>query len=77
MNTAVIKGLLHEYIETADNAHLTAMYVLLEKQLPATANYDANTLKVLYNRVEADLEGRSKSYTAAEAFAIVRSKKPA
>jgi len=77
MNTAVIKERLHEYIETADSTHLTAIYVLLEKELSAPVSYDADTLTMLYNRVEADLAKRSKSYTIEEAFAIVRSKKSA
>ncbi len=77
MNTAVMRQRLHEYIERADTAHLTAMFVLLEKELSTPHTYDAGTLEMLYKRVEADLAGRSKSYTAAEAFAIVRSKKSA
>lgn len=74
MDTGVMKERLHEYIETADNVHLAAMYLLLEKELQQ-ADYDQETLKKLYERVEADLVGRSKSYTADEAFSLVRNKR--
>ncbi len=72
MNTAWIRQQLHEYIDSADTAHLTAMFVLFEKQMPASTAYDEDTLDVLYKRVEADLEGQSRSYTVNEALEIVR-----
>lgn len=77
MNTAMIKQQLHEYIEQADNAHLNAIYLLLKVEMSKSHSYDTETLAKLYKRVEADLTGNSKSYTEAEAVAIVRNKKTA
>lgn len=75
MNTTAIKGRLHEYIETADNEHLAAIYLLLQKELKEPYLYDTATLSMLYQRLEEDLQGQSKSYTVEEAFAIVRNRK--
>jgi len=75
MNAVAIKGRLHEYIEQADDKHLAAIYVLLEKEIGPSYQYDAATLEMLYERVESDLKGLSKSYTAEEALASVRNTK--
>jgi len=75
MNTSVIKGRLHEYIEQADNKHLEAIYVLLEKEIAPPHQYDAATLEMFYQRVDNDLKGLSKSYTVEEAIASVRNTK--
>ena len=72
MNAMAIKGRLHEYIETADSEHLAAMYVVLQKDMAPSNQYDEDTLKMLYQRVEDDMKGLSKSYTVAEAMASIR-----
>jgi len=76
MDTAVLKDRLHEYIERADNEHLAAMYILLEKEMEPDHLYDANTLKMLYERIKSDESGRSKSYSSEEAFTYIRAQKP-
>ena len=75
MDATTIKGRLHEYIETADTEHLAAIYVLVQKELDAPNRYDADTIKMLYDRLEDDLKGNSRSYTVEEAFALVRQSK--
>ena len=75
MNPVSIKSRLHEYIEQADNKHLAAIYVLLEKEIEPSYQYDAATLEMLYQRVDSDLKGLSISYTVEEALASVRNTK--
>lgn len=75
MDTAVIRERLHEYIEVADSEHLAAIYILLQKEMPERTQYDAETLSMLYRRLEEDLAGKSKFYTVSEAFASVRNNK--
>jgi len=75
MDTVAIKGRLHEYIEQADNKHLAAMYVLLEKEIKPSYRYDAETLEMLYKRMEDDMKGISRSYTPEEAIASIRNTK--
>jgi hypothetical protein len=71
MNTTEIKELLHNYIEHADDRHLVAIYVLLEKEMN-TAHYDSETLAMLYQRREIHRKGESKSYSVDEAFQSIR-----
>ena len=71
MNTAIIKDRLHEYIDKADDKHLEAIYILLEKELEPSFQYDTTTLEMLYQRREKHLKNESKSYTAAEAMEFV------
>ncbi len=75
MNTVTIKGRLHEYIEKADDKHLEAIYVLLEKEIEPANEYDAATLEMLYRRRDNDLQGLSKSYTMEDAIESVRNAK--
>jgi hypothetical protein len=76
MDTAVIRGRLHEYIDRADSQHIAAMYVLLGKEIEPSHSYDNATLEMLYERVEKDLKGGIASYTAEETFDYIRSNKP-
>ncbi len=75
MNTETIKGRLHEYIEHADSKHLEAIYLLLEKDLPLSVQYDKATLDSLYQRRDNHLKGLSVSYTEEEAFQYIRDHK--
>ena len=73
MKTEIIRGKLHEYIERADDEHLAAMYVLLCNEINSGYPYDEKTLGMLYDRVEKDLKGLSKSYSSSEALSYIRS----
>ncbi len=75
MDTTTIKTRLHEYIEQADDKHLEAIYVLLEKEIAPSYQYNNDTLEMLYQRREKHLKGITNSYTAEDAIAFVRSKK--
>jgi len=75
MDAVALKGRLHEYIDRADNKHLEAMYVLLEKDMEPAHKYDDATLEMFYQRRENHLNGKSKSYTAEEVFDFIRNTK--
>ncbi|MBA3829693.1 MAG: hypothetical protein H0X33_12200 [Taibaiella sp.] len=72
MNTTVIKERLHDYIEHADDKHLAAIYLLLEKEIAPTAKYDSDTLQMLNERVETYKKGKGKLYTVKEALESAR-----
>ena len=75
LSNSGIKQRLHEYIESADDAHIAAIYLLLENDMRTSVQYDEETLSMLYRRVEDDLNGKSKSHTPEEVFAAIRSAK--
>ncbi len=77
MELELLRERLHEYINEADEQHLSAIYVLVEDNIsPADSNkYDEATLNMFYQRRENHLNRTSKSYTAAEAMKIVRQQK--
>jgi hypothetical protein len=78
MNTAVndintLPSRLHDYIEHADERHLTAIYVLVEGQEDSvTHHYDTATIEMLHSRRDAHLNGESRSYTIEESLALIR-----
>ncbi len=71
-SNSIIKERLHEYIESADDAHIAAIYVLLENDMRSPVQYDDETLAMLYKRVDDDLNGKSHSYSPEEFFAKIR-----
>ena len=75
MNETTLRERLHEYIDTADERHLTAIYVLVENEIDTDDIYDDATLKMLYERRENHLKGISKSYTAEESINLIRKHK--
>lgn len=75
MNTAAIREQLHEYIDHADDRHLEAIYVLLERDINAANEYDPATLAMFYQRRENHIKGTSKSYTPEESLKLIREAK--
>jgi hypothetical protein len=76
MEVEVLRERLHEYINVADEQHLSAIYILVEDNIPSDdEKYDEATLRMFYQRRENHLKGISKSYTVEEAMAIVRNHK--
>jgi hypothetical protein len=77
MDILALRERLHEYIETADERHLSAIYVLVEDaNLEKNgAIYDEDTMNMLYQRRENHRNGISKSYSAKESMDIVRQHK--
>lgn len=77
MNTATLRGRLHEYIDRADKELLYAIYILLGKKAEEPeSKYDKPTLDLLYKRVENDASGVSASYSGEETLNYIRSRKP-
>jgi hypothetical protein len=77
MEVDVLRERLHEYINAADEPHLSAIYLLVEDNIPPAdgEKYDEATLAMFYERRESHLKGLSKSYSAEEAMNIVRQHK--
>ena len=72
METAVLREKLHEYIDTADEQHLTAIYVLIKDKIAEAEIFDEATMNMLYKRREDHLSGLSKSYTIEESMEMIR-----
>lgn len=75
MDTSIIREQLHEYINTADEQHLAAIYVLLEKEMGKSYVYDEETLNMLYQRRQDHLNESSQSYTVDESMRMIREHK--
>jgi len=77
MDVEVLRERLHEYINLADEQHLSAIYVLVEDNIPVAADekYDEATLNKIYERRENHRKGISKSYTVEESMEMIRSHK--
>jgi hypothetical protein len=77
MELEVLRERLHEYINIADEQHLTAIYVLVEDNIPETGSekYDQATLDMFYRIRENHLNGTSKSYTVEESMNMIRQHK--
>jgi hypothetical protein len=76
MDAAVLREKLHQYINTADEQHLTAIYVLVEDKLAqGERKYDEETMNMLYERQENYRNGISKSYTPEEVIERAKQRK--
>ena len=78
MDFSALREQLHEYINIADERHLTAIYVLVEDNIPEHKHddiYDEQMMKMLYQRRENHRNGTSKSYSAEEVMKLARQKK--
>lgn len=74
MEVEVLREKLHEYINTADEQHLSAIYTLVEENIPTIpdSKYNEATLAMFYQRREDHINGVSKSYSVDEAMNIIR-----
>ncbi len=80
MDVLELREKLHEYIETADERHLAAIYTLVGDDVPAQSgvqdyDIDEETINMLHERQAEHKSGSSPSYTEDEVFAYVRSHK--
>ena len=78
MDFAALREQLHEYINIADEQHLTAIYVLIEDNIPGHKHddiYDEQMMNMLYQRRESHRNGTSESYSAQEVMKLARQKK--
>ena len=72
LNMAEIKQRLHQYIDTADENKLEAIYTILENEIEGEFIYNAEDIKILDELAQEHLDGTSKSYTVEEAHDIIR-----
>jgi hypothetical protein len=73
MNRSALKGRLYELIDIADDKHLEAILVLLEKDTSSETIYDQETMTMLHERQQRYHQGKSNTYTLEETLAYVRS----
>ena len=77
MDVEVLRGRLHEYINAADEQHLSAIYILVEDKIPGANEgiYTEDVMNMLYRRREDHRRGLSKSYSAEESLNIIKAYK--
>lgn len=77
MDFEQMKERLHEYIDRADEQHVSAIYILVEDKIPEPDNgiYTEEVLNMLYQRREDHRNGLSKSYTVEESMRLIRAQK--
>lgn len=72
MSRSDLRDKLHEYIDKADDRHLEAIYVLLEREINSGYVLDEETIKELDRRRAEYLSGAGESYTAEESIEMIR-----
>jgi hypothetical protein len=72
MEGKTLKQKLHDYIDTADEKKLQAIYVILEDEIEGELFYGVEEIKTFYERRQKHLSGSSKSHTPDEAHKIIR-----
>ncbi len=77
MGIETLREKLHEYIDTADERHLSAIYLLVEDSIPTNDSeiFDEETMNMIYQRRENHRNGTSKSYTVEESLNLIRQHK--
>ena len=72
MESTSIRSKLHEYIDSADERKLEAMYVLLESDMDKQSHYTASDIALLHERRNNHLNESSQSYTISESLEKIR-----
>ena len=72
MNTTTLRQQLHQYIDSAEDTKIEAMFTLLQADISHTSSYTDEELKKFYARREKYLSGESKTYTAEESHDYIR-----
>jgi hypothetical protein len=72
MSAVQIREALHEYIDTADEKKLEAIYTVLKDSIDPDYKYQANELEAVYARRELYKEGISEIMTTEEFVRYVR-----
>ena len=67
METIQKRQKLHEYIDTADDEKVNALFVILESD-SNSYQYSAEEISTFYKRRERYLKGEGKSFSVKEAF---------
>ena len=68
METIQKRQKLHEYIDTADDEKVNALFVILESNSDNSYQYSAEDISTFYKRRERYLKGEGKSFSVKEAF---------
>lgn len=73
MTYSLVKEKLHNYIESADQKKIKAIYALLEEDINHDRFvYDDELLNELEKRSEAAFSGKTKTYTLEESFEKIK-----
>jgi hypothetical protein len=74
MSVAELREKLHDYIESADEPHLSAIFTLVENDMQESHEYvfDEETMNMLNERAERYDKGLSKTYTVEESMDRIR-----
>jgi hypothetical protein len=72
MKATDIKQKLHQYIDTADEKKLQAIYTILEDEIEGDFFYSKEEINSFYDRRKKHLTGESKSYSVKEAHNSIR-----
>ena len=75
METIQKRQKLHEYIDTADDEKVNALFVILESDSDNSYQYSAEDISTFYKRRERYLKGEGKSFSVKEAFDQIRKSK--
>jgi hypothetical protein len=72
MATTQLKEKLHEYIDTADEKKLEAIYTILQDTIGEDEPYSADDLAVFYKRRQQYKNGEGENLTVEEFINFVR-----
>lgn len=75
METIQKRQKLHEYIDTAADEKVDALFVILESDNDNSSHYSAEEISAFYERRERYLKGEGKSFSVEEAFDQIRKNK--
>lgn len=66
---------LHEYIESADDAKVDALFLILESDEEKPFSYSAEDISMFYERRERHLKGEGKSFSKKDVFKEISKKR--
>jgi hypothetical protein len=75
MKSAELRNKLHQYIDSADEHKLQAIYTVLETEIEQEATYNAEIIEMLHERRQNHLDGKSKSLNAEDSINMIRQKR--
>jgi hypothetical protein len=75
MSAVQIKETLHEYIDTADNKKLEAIYTILKDSITPDFEYSKDELADIYARRDKYKNGDEETLTAEEFINYIRKNK--
>lgn len=75
METVQKRQKLHEYIQSADDEKVNALFLILESNDNKDYPYSDEDINMLYERRERYLKGEGKNFTVAESFEDIRKRK--